>query len=179
MESLLRIDNLQKMMQRKTELETKLNSGQKVAVNTAFELLRIYNTLQEAEPMKQLLDTMLRSDFPPEKQPQLADMLMQMKQDGMAEVVMTHYLKGNPEDIRIWIELAVARIHQGKTETALDAVAEAVKRGGEPVRNTLRHDERFQPLWNNSRFRQLVPPPATRGLPFGTAPFSGISNFSF
>ncbi|MDK2857712.1 MAG: hypothetical protein PWQ89_831 [Verrucomicrobiota bacterium] len=179
MESLLRIDNLQKMMQRKTELETKLNSGQKVAVNTAFELLRIYNTLQEAEPMKQLLDTMLRSDFPPEKQPQLADMLMQMKQDGMAEVVMTHYLKGNPEDIRIWIELAVARIHQGKTETALDAVAEAVKRGGEPVRNTLRHDERFQPLWNNSRFRQLVPPPATRGLPFGTAPFSGINNFSF
>ena len=167
------IDQLQKMSLRRTELEGVLRSGQSIDINAAFELVQIYNAMQESGPMQQLINNMIGSNLPPELTLQLAQMLVQLKRIDMVEPVLVSYLKAKPDDLRAQIELAAVRVVTGRTGLALENIRTAVEKGGEPIRAMVRKDMRFQPLWNDMRFQAIVPPsaPATNlGSPFGMAP---------
>jgi thioredoxin-like negative regulator of GroEL len=176
---LQQIEQLRKMIARKAELEASLSTGQGVDVNTAFELVQIYNALQEIGPMQQLIGNLLRSNLPPEINLQLAQMLIQMKRVDMAEPVIITYLKAKPDDLQVQVELAAVRIALGRVDQALTTLRAVVEKGGEPIRAMIRKDMRFQPLWNDARFQAIVPPTVARP-PFGAMPQSpGLGGLSF
>ncbi len=179
---LKQIDQIKQMIARKAELESLLRGGQGADINTAFELIQIYNAMQEHAPMQQLITNLLRSGMPPEVNLQLAQMLIQIKRVDMVEPVFIKYLEAKPDDLAVQIELAAVRLALGRPGPAFETLKGAVEKGGEPIRAVLRKDMRFQPLWNDARFQALVPPqPATSGLrlPFGTAQPSGLGGLSF
>jgi thioredoxin-like negative regulator of GroEL len=178
---LKQIDQLQAMMQRKAELEASLRTGKAADIGAAFELIQIYNALQEHGPMRQLINTIVQSGLPPEVNLQLAQLLVQMQKLDMVEPVFLKYLEAKPDDLRIQVELAAIRTALGRKDQALQTLRTAVEKGGDPIRSVIRKDMRFQPLWNDVRFQALVPPTAAANLnlPFSTAPqpggFGGLS----
>jgi len=175
---LKQIDQLRQMSARRTELEGVLSGGKSVDINAAFELIQIYNAMQESVPLQQLLGNLLRSNLPPEINLQLAQMLIQMKRFDLVEPVLVTYLKARPDDLRVQVDLAAVRVATGRTGSAIETIRTAVEKGGEPVRAMLRKDMRFQPLWSDVRFQALVPPPATNPYsPFGAAPPSSRLTF--
>jgi tetratricopeptide (TPR) repeat protein len=178
-EFLDQISRMEQMVLRKTELEQKLKGGKGGDINEAFELVQIYNALQDNVQLMQMVDTLGRSNLPVEVQLQLAQMLVSIRRLDIAEPVLARYLQQKPDDLRSWLELASLRLTMNRISPALDAIANAVEKGGEPIRNVLRRDNRFQPLWNNPRFQQLVPPPSARGLPFGGSSTGGLGGLTF
>ncbi len=178
---LRQIDQMKRMIARRSELEKQLRSGGAGAdVNNAFELIQLYVTLQERPKAQKLVGDILRSKLPPQIEQQLAQMLIQMKQPGLAEPVLVKYLGGKPDDLSAWIELAALRTSLGRKDKAFEALQAVVEKGGEPIRNVLRKDQRFKPLWNDPKFQALVPPASASRLPFGAAPqpaggFGGLS----
>ncbi len=179
---LKQIEQAQNMVQRKAELETLLRGGQSADINTAFELLQLYNALQEQGPLTQLLGDILRSNLPPELHLQLAQMLVQMRRFDLVEPVFAKYLEAKPDDLRIQIELAAVRVELKRIDPAIAMLKVAVEKGGEAIRAVLRKDPRFQTLWNDVRFQAIVPPlpSANRRLPFDSSPQpSGLGGLSF
>ncbi|MFA6172761.1 MAG: DUF2723 domain-containing protein [Kiritimatiellales bacterium] len=177
---LKQIEQVRQMGLRKTELEGMLRTDAKaVDINVAFELIQIYNAMQESGPMQQLISNLLRSNLPPEIHLQLAQMLLQMKRADLAEPVVLTYLKAKPDDLRVQVELAAVRVVLGRPDQALATLRTAVEKGGEPIRAMLRKDMRFQPLWNDVRFQTLVPPAPAVNLnsPFGAVPQPGGLSF--
>jgi uncharacterized protein (UPF0297 family) len=168
------------MFNRKVELENQMRGGQNADVNQAFELVQLYNALQEQGPLQQLLGNLLRSNLPPEITMQLAQMLVQMKRLDLVEPVFMAYLKIKPDDLRVQIDLAALRVATGRTGLALENIKAVIEKGGEPVRVMIRKDTRFQSLWNDARFQALVPPaaPGTNlQSPFGAASQPGLLSF--
>jgi thioredoxin-like negative regulator of GroEL len=165
---LQQIEQLQSMMQRKTELEATLHGEKPADISTAFELIQIYNALQNTASLHQMVNNVLHAGLPPEVQIQLAQLLVQLKQLDLADQALISYLQAKPDDLRAQIELAAIRIMLGRTDQALQTIQTAVGKGGEPIRAVIRKDQRFRPLWNDPRFQAIVPPSTPR-LPFGAA----------
>ncbi|MEI8206637.1 MAG: tetratricopeptide repeat protein, partial [Kiritimatiellales bacterium] len=165
------INQMQQMIGRKTELEGLLRGGGQTAdINAIFELLQLYNALQEQGPLAQLFGDVLRSTLPPEVHLQLAQMLIQMKRFDLVEPVLIKYLAAKPDDLRIQVDLAAVRVELKRLDQAIELLRKAVEKGGEPIRAVLRKDARFQPLWNDARFQAIVPPPSAGRIPFGALP---------
>ncbi|MFA7256766.1 MAG: tetratricopeptide repeat protein, partial [Kiritimatiellales bacterium] len=176
---LKQIEQFQRMMQRKVDLEATLRGGKGGDLGKAFELIQIYNAMQEQASMHRLVQDILRAGLPPEISLQLAQLLEQMKQFDLVEQVFVKYLEAKPDDLRIQVELAAVRQTLGHTDQALQTIRSAVDKGGEPIRAVIRKDVRFRPLWNDPRFQALVPPSSSR-LPFGSAPQpGGLGGLSF
>ena len=179
---LKQIEQMQKMTARRAALEKKLRSGGAGAdVNNAFELIQIYSALGEHAQLRKLITDILRSKLPPQIEQQLAQMLIQMRRFDMAEIVLVKYLGEKSDDLKSWLDLAAVRTSMGRKDKALEALSEVVEKGGEPIRNVLRKDPRFKPLWNDPKFQKLVPPASTKRLPFGAAPqpAKGFGSLSF
>ena len=166
---LKQIDQTRQMFSRKAELEALLRAGKSTDINNAFELIQIYSALQEIEPMRQLIGSVLQSGLPPEVNLQLAQLLVQIKRVEFVEPIFINYLQARPDDLRIQLELAALRLSLGHPDLAIETLRTAVQKGGEPICAVLRKDARFQPLWNDARFQAIVPPipAAGRRLPSG------------
>lgn len=159
------IEQIKTMNARKDELESQMKSGagKPLDMNQAFELISLYNALQEQGALRSMINRVLGTpQLPSQVKLQLAQQLAQMRRFDMAEVALVKYLSEKPDDARIWVELAVVRMTRNQVSQALDALETAVKKGGESVRNTVIKDARFRPLYNNARFRALVPPQAPK-----------------
>ena len=169
---LYQIEERMKMVARRAELEKLLKGGgQGADVNNAFELIQIYGALQENAQLQKLVTDILRAKLPPEIELQLAQMLTQMNRPDLAEAVFVKYLVEKPDDLRIWVELAAIRTSMGRRDKALEALQQAVEKGGEPIRNVLRKDPRFKSFWNDAKFQQLIPPTVRKQIPFGNLSF--------
>jgi uncharacterized membrane protein YhaH (DUF805 family)/tetratricopeptide (TPR) repeat protein len=167
------IEQLRKMDARKCDLEVRLRSGTALDINEALELLQIYNAFQDYALFDQLVGTLLNSEMPQNAILQMAQVLAQIKRYPSAELVLKKYLGLQPNDFRIQIELAALQMGMGHPEFSLGTIKQAVERGGEPVRALLRKDQRFQPLWNDARFQELVPLSVERKFPLKGFPDSG------
>jgi len=182
---LLQIRRIQEIVQRKSELEGLMSSGQNQDVNAIFELIQIHGMLREDAPMQKLLGDLLRSNPPAEITQPLAQMLLQMNRPDLVEPVLQKLIESRPDDLPVRIELAAVRLRLGRPGPALDTLQQAVAKGGEAVRAAVRRDSRFQPLWNDARFQSLIPPHPPAGLrsPFGAPPAqsppSGVGGLLF
>lgn len=163
-----RIRQMKALIQRKKELEKKLTGGTGGDIQSAFQLIQIYNALQEHGPMRRLVNDLIRTPLPPMVQKQLAQMLIQLRRPDMAAPVLTAYLQKNQKDLQARIDLAASYVMMGRRDSALNELTTAVKQNGEPARAILRKDSRFQSLWQDARFRALVP--ASAGMPSSRLP---------
>ena len=171
------LENMQRMRNRQSELETQFSKKEGVAdISLAFELIQLYGVFGEIPQMRQLINDIQNSGAPAPVIQQMGRLLFQMRQFQLSEEIFTNYLRANPDDLTVRIELAAARLAGGKTDAALSTISEIVTRGGEPARNILRRDARFQTLWNNPRFQSLVPPRPASAIPGGGLPGS-FNNF--
>ncbi len=179
---LKQIDQTKKMVARRVELEKLVKSGGEGAdVNKAFELIQIYSALGENSQLRKMVATILRSKLPTQIEQKLTQMLIQMRRFDMAELVLSKAVSEKPDDLKSWVDLAAVRTSMGRKVNAIEALQKAVEKGGEPIRNVLRRDQRFQSLWNDPTFQKLVPPPSAKRLPFGAAPkpVSGFGGLSY
>lgn len=169
---LMQVEEMMKMSVRRAELEKLLmGGGQGADINNAFELIQIYGVMQESAKLQKLVGDILRSGLPPEIELQLAQMLTQMKRFDQADLVLVKHLGAKPDDLRVWVELAAIRTSMGRKDKALEALQQAVEKGGEPIRNVLRKDQRFKSFWTDPKFQQLVPPTVKKPIPFGGLSF--------
>lgn len=155
------------LRERRGELEEKLRGNRGGDIRAAFELIQIYNALQENRLMHQLINDVLQLDLSANVTRQLTQMLLQIKRFDAVEPVVVRHLKKHPNDFRVRIDWAAVLLMQGQTGRALGELEQAVKTGGEAARAILRKDTRLRPLWGNARFKALVPSSAGRALPAG------------
>lgn len=164
------IDELQKLNVRKAELESRFfqnGQGQGADINTAVELIQVYNAMQEQGPLSRLLNDIIQSKLPSEVFMQIAQMLLQMQRLDLAEPFVVKYTLERPDDWAMMIELSVIRLSLGRSDAMFESLRKAVEKGGEPARAALRKDRRFQPVWPDARFQAIVPQGAVRKLPLG------------
>jgi tetratricopeptide (TPR) repeat protein len=153
---LTHIDRVDQMFRRKAELEQSLQSGQ-TDINTAVELLQIYNGTGEEGALLQLFNSLLRAQLPPEVILELAKLSVGMRRADLADAAYTVYLRARSNDWRVQLDSAATRLALGRVDAAFEALRAATSAGGEAARSALRSDARFRGLWNDSRFRELIP----------------------
>ena len=156
------IEKLKEMSARKDELEKGISAAQgaPLDVKQAFELISLYNALQEQAKFQAMVKQLLSSNLQPSVQLQLAQQMTQMGRFDMAEAVLARYLTEQPDDARIWIELAMVQLTRNRIPQALGSLETAVKKGGDSIKSVILKDARFRPLHNHPRFRTLFPPQA-------------------
>ncbi len=171
--TLEQLHQIRRMRDRQAELEGNVQANGMQDIGEAFELLQIYAAFNDLPKMTRLIND-IQTGAPPEITLQMARLLTQVRQFGLSENVFRKYLSARPNDTAARIDLAAAQIAGGRADAALSTVTEIVKQGGEPARNILRRDTRFQPVWNSPHFQQLVPP-----RPANTLPGSFPAGFGF
>ena len=155
---------------RRQELETAFRE-KRATLNDAFELAEIYQELNLMPHFQQLTARILQDkNIPPEAYLRLAQIYARRKDYGMIAEALQAYLERAPSNSKIWVDLAAARFAAGQREPALEALRKAVEVGGEPARDAIRRDQRFDPVRNDPEFQRIVPAVRT-SLPL---PFSGL-----
>lgn len=168
-----RLRNSKKLAARKTELEQSLKSG-KIQFNDTLELLNVYFAMgqgRQAEVWaRNLIDN---KTTPPEGLLQIAQILAQHRKISLVSQALTKYTKVKPKDPVGWINLAALQLSSNKRADTFTSLGRAIDVGGEPVRNMLRKDPRFNMIRNTKQFQQLVPPPQPQGN-IKLAPLPGL-----
>jgi tetratricopeptide (TPR) repeat protein len=159
------INDIEACDKRRTELQAKLGSG--ADVNDIMELLTIYARLNLQNELSQLSELVLKNDKAPAQCLfQVGTLLNSVRRPDLAMNAFRRYATLAPRDPKGWVEIGWLSIVQGKSNEGYDAWRRAVELGGEPMRNQLRTESRFQPLWQQQNlpapFRDLVQPGRTR-----------------
>ncbi len=115
---------------------------------------------QQAKQMTEMVEalTLAAQKLPTNAKPEiLLDITSRFssvqRADKMAEV-MTIYLKRRPSDWKAWVDLALVQIALKKQPSALSAMRQALRYGGNPAMNLMSKDNRLAPL-----LRQAAPQP--------------------
>lgn len=150
---------------RRIALEAKMHEG--IDINEILELMQIYRDLNQIGEME-AIGRQIISDprIPPEASFAVAAMSAQVGRMGLANNAMRVYTDQAPEDPRGWIELAALQVAVRQNAEALESIAQAVRTGGDEVRNHLRQDQRFEAIRNEPAFREHVPQAAMPSFRF-------------
>lgn len=159
--------------QRRVELEARL--AESAPLNEALELLGIYRNLGQPTSFDHLATRMIQDPRVPVAEClEVGRLSLQFRRFEIAVQAFTQATQREPDNPDHWIELAAAYLADSQDQACINAVQEAVARGGESARRTLRADPRFSRIRQAPAFQQLVPPPAapasTPGvlnIPFG------------
>ncbi|HMP89372.1 MAG TPA: DUF2723 domain-containing protein [Kiritimatiellia bacterium] len=164
------IIKLEQMNQRRTELENLLQHGGDI--NMALELAAIYRGMNLGGMFDNLTTRILQQpDLPPQYILQIAQLYAEMQKLDLFITALEMYVQRDPSQPRIWIDLGAAYVAAGRRGDAIRIVRRAVEVGGEPARDAIRKDNRFDSIRDVPEFRAVVPPiqPAAQlpiNLPF-------------
>jgi len=143
---------------RRRELEQAF-AEKRATLNDAFELADLYRKLNLQPMLNQLTDRLLSdTNLPPSVCLRVAQIFADAKQFPRLAAALQKYLARDPGNTRIWMDLAAAQVAAGRSNEAISSLSQAVKLGGEPVRDAARKDRRFDPIRNDPAFQKLVPP---------------------
>lgn len=98
---------------------------------------------------------------------QLAQQMLQSGHTQGVEVAIKKYTQVQPKDPNGWINLAAYYLSTKQQQPLFDSLKTAVSLGGDPAKNSLRKDTRFNAIRNTKEFKELVPPPAPLNIPIG------------
>jgi hypothetical protein len=104
--------------------------------------------------MQLLNDTSLPPDFYLE----IAKLYAEARRADLLVVALQRFVSRDPSRPTVWLDLAAVQLALQQTNPALESVRQAIAVGGEPVRDHVRKDQRFDGLRKNVEFRNLVPP---------------------
>lgn len=160
-EFLTQIKQLEALDARRRELEPKLNQG--ADINHALELADVYRQMNIMQLFENLTMNIIRQDnLPPAVILKVAEMYAQVQRGDLLAVALEAYLKKEPSNARVWIDLAAAHAQLRHTNEAVQSLRRAIELGGEAVRDLARKDRRFDPVRDNAGFKALVPPMQSR-----------------
>lgn len=149
---------------RRVELEQVFAQG-KGELNAAMELASIYARLNLQGQFQGLTTSILNdSNLPPNAYLEVAKLYADAKRLDLLAMALQRYLQREPSNPRIWVDLAACHVALQQNDQALNAARQAIQIGGEPVRDLIRKDRRFDAVRENAEFRALVPP-IQAGLP--------------
>ena len=168
------LKNLKKMSARRSELELSLRSG-KIDFNNMMELMNIQYNMGQSRNADALARNILNSGkIPPEGMMSIAQFMAQKRKLDIVKLALKKYTTAKPKDAQGWINLASLQLALNKRSEVWASLKESIEVGGEPVRNHLRKDKRFDPVRNTKEFKKLVPaikPVLNMG---GLAPLPGL-----
>ncbi len=143
---------------RRMELERQFTEAGGGDLNAALELAQLYVQLQMPQQFQQVAASLLQdNNVPVEAYLQLDQLFAAAQRLDMREVALRRYIERAPRNPSVWVDLAAVYVMQDKRGEALSALRRAIQIGGDPVRETIRRDERFAPMQHLNEFRQLVP----------------------
>ncbi len=168
-----RLRQMKSMTANRQLLEQKLKGGN-IEFNEAMHLLSIYLQMNQVTQADLFAKQMLTSNtLKPEMLLQLAQHMAKAKRFAVVEQVLKKYTALKPKDPQGWGNLAALQLVLNKRGEMWVSLGKIIESGGEPARNMLRKDKRFDSIRNTKEFQQLVPPQQqTRGL--GLAPLPGL-----
>ncbi|MBU0678634.1 MAG: tetratricopeptide repeat protein, partial [Verrucomicrobia bacterium] len=157
---------------RRQEIERQFASGQ-ADLNAAMELAELYQRLGFGEQFQSLTMQMLnQTNLPPDVCLRVGQIFANAKRMDLLEIALKKYLERQPNNPRIWIDLAAVHAVRNQPGNAIEALKRAVALGGDPVRDIARKDNRFDAIRNTPEFQELIPSaPAQQGFQL---PFSGL-----
>ncbi|MDF7798956.1 DUF2723 domain-containing protein [Pontiellaceae bacterium B1224] len=167
------LEKMKKMTARRVELETKLKAGGS-NFQEMLELMNIQYSLGQSQQADALARNILNSDnIPPEGMMSLAQYMAQKRKLDIVELALKKYTSTKPNDTQGWINLAGLQLVTNKRGEMWVSLRKAVEIGGEPVRNHLRSDKRFDTIRNTKEFQKIVPKKTTPSS-LGLSPLPGM-----
>ncbi|MDZ8119815.1 protein O-mannosyl-transferase family [Pontiella agarivorans] len=167
------LKNMKKMGTRRAELQAGLKTG-KITFPEMMELVQIHYAMNSSRAGEALVRNMLNSpNLPPEGMMSIAQFMAQKRQLPLVELALKKYTAARPKDAQGWINLAGLQLALNKRGETWPSLRKAVEAGGEPARNALRKDKRFDAVRNTTEFKKIVPPLQTAS-PLGLAPIPGL-----
>jgi len=150
---------------RRIELEKKMEKNSDL--NTIMELMMLYAHMnmqvQFTSFASQLIHLSEATNMPPQLCLQVAQLCNEAHRPDLMSEALKTYLKRDPRNSRVWIELAAAQMGINQLAEAFGSVKQAISIGGEPARSLVRADERFIPLYQLQQFQALVQPTMPQG----------------
>jgi len=157
-----RLEKMKGLSAQRQLLEQKLKSGN-IEFTDAMQLISIYFQMNQVRQADALAKQMLNSDsLKPQMAMQLAQHMAQGRRLPIVEQALKKYTALKPKDPQGWTNLAALQLALNKRGEMLVSLQKAIEAGGEPARNIIRKDKRFDTIRKNKEFQKLVPPPLTR-----------------
>ena len=159
------IQETEKADARRVQLEAQFNQGQG-ELNTAMELADLYRKLNMEGQFQGLTMNILNdTNIPPNAYLAIAKMYADSKRMDLLAVALEKYLAREPANPKVWIDLAAIQAAMQKSNDCMQSLKRAIDLGGEPVRDIIRKDPRFNPIRESPEFKALVPSIQQQGLP--------------
>jgi tetratricopeptide (TPR) repeat protein len=159
------IRETEKADSRRVQLEAQFNQGQG-ELNTAMELADLYRKLNMEGQFQGLTMNILNdTNIPANAYLAVAKMYADSKRMDLLAVALEKYLAREPANPKVWIDLAAIQAAMQKPNECIQSVRRAIELGGEPVRDIIRKDQRFNPVRETPEFKSLVPQIQQQGLP--------------
>ncbi|MEI7435515.1 MAG: DUF2723 domain-containing protein [bacterium] len=140
---------------RRVELEKVMEKG--ADLNTVMELIAVYGRMNMQGPFAalamRLLDT---TNMPPQAYLQAAQICSDARRPDLTVEALKRYLRLDPLNPRVWIELGLTQMAGNQAGDAIASLKKAVEVGGEPARDLLRNDVRFDRIRPSPQFQALI-----------------------
>ena len=145
----------EKNEKRRIELEQTLGKG--ADLNSVMELLSVYGNLNMQGPFAALAMRLLQSaNLPPQAFLQIAQVCGNFRRFDLAADTLKRCLDRDPNNSRLWIELALMQLSANQANETVASLRKAVEVGGEAVRTFLRGDNRFGTFRQSPQFQSLI-----------------------
>jgi len=168
-----RLEKMKTVSAQRQLLEQQLKNGS-IEFNSAMQLISIYLQMNQARQADALAKKMLNSDtLQPQMALQLAQYMAKGRRFASTELALKKYTSLQPNDPQGWANLAALQLVLKKQSETFVSLKKAIEVGGEPARNMLRKDKRFDPIRKSSEFQKLVPSIPNQGG-MGLVPLPGI-----
>lgn len=155
---LAQIRNTEKIDARRIELEALFTKG-KGDIHNALELADIYRKLNMDKHLQGITSSVLNNpNVPPRFYLDVARIFSEANDPVNRIDALEKYLAREPSDIQVSIDLAAAQITLGRTQDALRSLNYAMNLGGDPTRQAILADDRFDALRNAPKFKALITP---------------------
>lgn len=169
-----RLIDMQNLSVRRQQLETKVKNGL-IDYEDAMQLLNIYFQLNQMNQAEMIAKMVLSSaDIQPHMIQQIAQMMAQKGRYGIVELALRRYTALQPKNPEGWIQLGALQLATNKRGEMWVSLKRAVKLGGEPTRNVIRKDARFNPIRNTPEYKVLIPPAQRPQRNIGLIPLPGL-----
>jgi len=151
---------------RRDELENKQRSEGGLALDEAVELLQIYRATRATDRYRRLAKTLAENPRVPKAY--IVPLAQMLATDGQVDLLATaleNYAAKEPDNANVWYDLAAARAILGQPDVAVNAAQHAIDLGGQPMKEMISRDTRFESVKNYPAFRRLLAAPAKAVAP--------------
>jgi tetratricopeptide (TPR) repeat protein len=164
------IKDMTQMNNRVNQLQAQLSKGS-CTLDMVFELTTIYQrTGHEQQFQDMSMQILNNTNTPSSAYLKVAELASNPPRWPLIAEAYQRYLQREKSDPRIWLELACAQTHLGQNDRAIQSLHQAITCGGEPLKDAIRKDPRFDPLRSMEGFQKLLVQSAQQ--PF--APLPGL-----